>query len=175
MLKRSLLLGLLLLLLLTVLILPGLTMTCAAQEGNSEADIIAEFQDCMAALQNASEEAEEGAIVSTRGETEYHSYLTIPYNIVAPHWITGLNFNCVKGEELLVGYLHNGETYRAIRVDFTGKTDITRVVNDEFFLGEEPFRSPTQLVIFSTKGGFTVTQFLMYDIGGFGFQTFFSH
>jgi hypothetical protein len=168
MLKRSLLLGLLLF----VLVLPGLVVPCAAQDGNSEADIYAEFQNCLAVLQNTSEEAD--SIVSTRGATDYYHYMVIPYNIVAPHWITGLNYNCVKGEKLLVGYVHNGETYRAIYVDFTGKTDITRVVSDKFFMGDEPFRSPTKLVIFSTKGSFTVTQFLMYDIGGFGFQTFYS-
>ena len=172
MLKRSLLLGLLL----TVLILPGLTMTCAAQEGNSESDIIAEFQDCMAALQNANESAGGGTIVSTRGDAapDYYHYLVIPYNIVTDHWDTGLNLNCVEGEELIMGYIHNGETYRAVSVSFTGKTDITKLVNDKYFMGDKPFRSPTKLVIFSHKAGFTVSQFLMNDSGGFGFQTFFS-
>ncbi len=165
--KKSLLLGLLL----AVLILPGLTAPCAAQDGNSEADIYAEFQDRMSAQQNT----RDSSIVSTSATIA--QMMEVPYNIMDKHWITGLNFHCwEENERLTFLYVNKGETYHKITVGFNGSLhDVTKVVNDEFLMQGESFKSPTTLLIASEKGAFTVSQFLMNDNGGFGFQTFFSY
>ena len=165
MLKRSLLLGLLL----AVLILPGLTMTCAAQDVIIESDTSVEFQDCMAALQNASD----GSIVSTRGAT-IAQVMEVPYNIMSGNWITGLNVHSLNdNEELTFFYVNKGVPYKSFTIVMKkNMTDSTFVINSEVLMGSTPFKSPTTLLIGSIKGGFTLSQFLMNGDEGFGYQTF---
>ncbi len=162
MLKRSLLLGLLL----AVLILPGLTMTCAAQDVIIESDTSVEFQDCMAALQN-------GSIVSTR-ESSIAQVMEVPYNIVTGNWITGFNVHSLSdNEELTFFYVNKGEPYRSFKIVMKkSMTDSTLLIDDKILMGSTPFKSPTTLLIGSIKGGFTLSQFLMNGDEGFGYQTF---
>ena len=168
--KRSLLLGLLL----AVLILPLLTMTCEAQEGNSEADIYAEFQASMLAWQNARQEVKNGSLVSTRGAIEYYDKIVIPYNIVTGTWITGLNIMCPKDDVLTIGYFHDGEVYHLIEIDISAFTDVTFLVNDTKLLDGKAFQSPSTITVFTKNGPVAISQFLMNGVNGFGFQTFFS-
>ncbi len=169
MLKRSLLLGLLL----AVLILPGLTVPCAAQDGDGDTYTITELSE--SELQDFTLDQQHGSIVSTRGAT-VHSLMFIPYNIVSGNWITGLNFICLEAnEELSVVYIHAGSAYHGFTISTTKNfSDITKIVNDRAFMNGIAFKSPTTLLISTVKGPFMVSQFIMNGSMGYGFQTFYS-
>ena len=171
MLKKSLLLGVLL----VVFLLSGLTIQCAAQDENDEPFTVEEVSCDLVYFQRSLAALRSGSGAAMRGETLYAHYMTLSYNIIYQNWVTGLNIvslnSSTNTDSLQFVFVSHGEMYAATEIELVpGMTDFTFVV-DEILPEGKAFQTPTTLFIYAKKYPFVVSQFVMNGVG-FGCQTF---
>ena len=121
---------------------------------------------------------------------EYVYECYVPYNIKIGNWDTGLHIRSRNSNEVIdVLFFKNMSNYATVTLDmgapnsaqWTGTPE--ELLSLPVILSQNPgvtapvpiFQSGSTLIFKSTIGKFTVTQFLMNGIGGFGFQTFYSY
>jgi hypothetical protein len=131
-----------------------------------------------------------GSFVSQDAYAEdYVQYrCVVPYNIRVGDWNTGIHItaNYFNSEQFTIYFSGGGQAnYKAVTLnlaDYPGGW--TGWIQDLFNLPElvqekqsakgagPSFISPSYLLIYSKKGWFTVSQFIINSISGYGYQTF---
>jgi len=106
-------------------------------------------------------------------------YLWLPYCVSGGGWNTGLNVKTYyMNEELTVRFSGPTSTYATnveVSLDARGRWtgSVQQILASDGQYTEGDFQSPSLVHFYSTKGPFTVTQFIFSSMG-FGYQTFYS-
>ncbi len=149
MLKKTVLLGILL----TVFLITGLTLPCAAQDADGDSNGLRKKLDT----------------------TLYEHAVRIPYNIKTKNWLTGLHIytGYGDGEDFTIYFWGKTGNYATKTLHVSQGEGWTGLIENLLPAGKT-FQSPTMINIYSKTGKFMVTQFLMNG-SGFGYQSFYSY
>ncbi|MDD5723240.1 MAG: hypothetical protein PHY29_05810 [Syntrophales bacterium] len=133
-----------------------------------------------------------GALLSPDAGAAAHR-CWVPYNIYSGNWSTGIHItaNYYASEDFEIKFFNGTGNYKTVHLDlddspggWTGTIKQLFDLPEVGIVGKEtnaalvipnPFTSPSFMIISSTYDYFTVSQFVMNSVNGFGFQTFYSY